>query len=415
MLSIRYIILPGLFILGQSAMYVKQADKPATNRPEQGNMSLPFTMANKVIILPVQINGSDSLRFIFDTGLDNSIICELDTDEVLDLKHAREVQIRGAGLADPVDAIQSSGNILRVGDLVIDHQDYLILTNNILQLTRKMGTKINGMLNAQAFSAHIIEIDYERQQLIIYQPGYFREHKSLDGYATLQMEIMDGSPLVNATISPDKDTSYPVKLMLDTGAGNALILKAGTLPGNTLPAASRDCYLGCGINGNIRGRVGRMWGVDLGPFHLQDVLVSYPDPQAFTPEVTFSGHDGSLGSEFLRRFNMILNFPDKKIYIRPNSAFEEGFHYNMSGLEILATVPDEHRYIIGRVRAGSDAESAGIRTGDEILSINGIPCSGLSLDEIYKKLIGKAGKKISMVLLREDKRLRASFRLEKYI
>ena len=415
MLSIRYIILLVFLFLGRSATDIKQGDKPAEKRTEQGSISLPFTMANKVIILPVQINGSDSLKFIFNTGLDNSIICELDTNEVLDLKHARKVQLSGTGQSKPLDAIQSTGNRMQVGDLIIEHQDYLILTNNMLQLTRKMGTKINGMLNAQAFSAYIIEIDYERQQLIIYQPGYFWKHKSLDGYATLQMEIMDGIPLVNATIFPEKRTSYPVRLILDTGAGNALILKAGTLPGYTLPAASRDCYLGCGINGNIRGKVGRIWGVDLGPFHLGDVPVSYPDSQAFLPEVTFPRQNGSLGSEFLRRFDMILDFPGKKIHIKPNSNFEDVFHYDMSGLEILVPVPDEHRYIIGNIRAGSGAESAGIRTGDEILSINGIPSARLSLDEIYNKLLGKAGTKIRMVLLREDKRLRASFRLERYI
>jgi hypothetical protein len=414
MLSIRYIILLGLLFLGPSAMYIKQADKPSENRPEQGGTSLPFTLTNKVIILPVQINGSDSLQFIFGTGLDNSIICELDTDEVIDLRDAREVQVRGMGRNKPFDAIQSTGNSLRVGDLIIPDQDYLIFKRNILQLTRKMGTKIHGMLNAQAFSAYIVEIDYERKQLIVYQPGYFRKHKNLDGYATLQMEMIGGAPFVMATVLPEKNTSYPVRLMLDTGAGNALILKAGTLPGYTLPEASKVGYLGYGINGNIKGRVGRIWSVDLGPFHLHDVPVSYPDPQAYRPEETFPGQNGSLGSEFLRRFNMILDFPGKKVHIKPNSAFEDRFQYDMSGLEILVPIPDEHRYIIGHVLDVSGAASAGIRPGDEIVSINGIPCTGLSLDEMYKRLHGKNGTKIRMVLLREDKRFRASFRLEQY-
>lgn len=76
----------------------------------------------------------------------------------------------------------------------------------------------------------------------------------------------------------------------------------------------------------------------------------------------------------------------------------------MSGLEILAPDPFEHLYFIAGVRKQSKAELAGIRPGDEILSINGTPTIQLHLDEIYHNLLGNEGKKI-----------RAHFRLEKYI
>ena len=98
-----------------------------------------------------------------------------------------------------------------------------------------------------------------------------------------------------------------------------------------------------------------------------------------------------------------------------NNAFDDEFHYDMSGLEILVPVPDEHRYIIAGIRKQSRAELAGISSGDEILTINGIPTIQLNLDEIYKCLLGNDGNKIRLELLREGKRIRASFRLEKYI
>jgi C-terminal processing protease CtpA/Prc len=87
----------------------------------------------------------------------------------------------------------------------------------------------------------------------------------------------------------------------------------------------------------------------------------------------------------------------------------------MSGLYIHIPVPDEHQYIIAGIREQSRAELAGIKPGDEILSINGTPASRLNLHEIYKSLHGNQGKKIRMELLRKDERIRANFRLEKYI
>ena len=417
MLPLRHICFLGLLIMGQSAMAqdVLTGDKPVTYGWDQGRMIMPFRTVNELILIPVQINGSDTLQFIFDTGLENSIICELEADEVLELKHAREVQVRGIGSGNKIDAIQSKGNSLRVGDVTIPDQDYVILSNNVWQLSRKMGTRIHGLLNMHAFEQYIIAIDYDRRHLTFYQPGYFRRHENLDGYTSFQVDICMGAPCIDATIHTVSSSSYPVKLMLDTGAGNALSLDTGSLPGYSIPEGSRDCYLGCSINGNIKGKIGRIKGMDIGPYHLQDVLVSYPDPQAAAPGEAGQGPNGSLGAELLRRFNLIIDYPDKKIHIMANSAYDDEFRYDMSGIELMVPVPYEHRYIISGIREQSKAALAGIRPGDEILTINGTPSDQLSLDDIYKSLLGNDGKKIRLELLREGEKIRASFRLEKYI
>ncbi len=124
--------------------------------------------------------------------------------------------------------------------------------------------------------------------------------------------------------------------------------------------------------------------MDIGPFHLPDVLVSFPDSQTVVITETVNGQNGSLGSELLRRFNLILDYPDKKIHIIANNAFEDEFHYDMSGLEIRIPVPMNIAISLAGIRTQSRAEGAGIRPGDEILSINGTPHPQLNLDEIYK-------------------------------
>jgi len=405
-----------LAILGQLAIAqdVNHADKSMVHAGE-GPVSVPFIMVNNLILIPVQINGSDTLQFIFDTGLENSIICELEGGEILELKHAREVLVRGIGSTGLVEAIQSEGNSLRVGDIRVQDQDYIIPSNSVLQLSSRMGTKIHGLLNMQAFQEYIIEIDYDRQCLTFYKPGYFREHKDLDGYTTLQMDVKNTIPFIMASILTNDTCFLPVTLMLDTGAGNALSLHTRSMPGYSIPVNSRDVKFGHSINGNIKGRVGRIKEVHIGTFQLHDVLVYYPDNLPITFNREEGGHHGSLGAEFLRRFDMILDYPDKKIHIMKNSAFGDAFHYDMNGLEILAPDPFKHRYLIAGVRTQSRAELAGIRPGDEILSINGTPAIQLNLDEIYHNLFGNEGKKIRLELLREGKKIRARFRLEKYI
>jgi hypothetical protein len=417
MITFRHACFLCFLILTQltKAQYVRQGEDPVDHIMDQGPITLPFRMVSNLIILPVQINDSDTLQFIFDTGLENSTICELEADEVLELKQAREVLVREIGHNNPAHAIQSRGNSLKIGDISIEDQEYLILTRNVLQLSSKMGTKIHGLINMQAFQEYMIEIDYERKLLTIYEPGYFNEHKNLDGYASLQMEINNTTPCIHTTIFTKDGASRPVKLMLDTGAGYALSLNTGSLQGFTIPETSRDCFIGYSIDGNIEGKIGRIKGMDIGPYNLPDLLVSFPDSQAVSSEGTIQVQNGIIGSELLRRFNLIFDYPDKKIHIIANNAFRDKYQYNISGLDIRMPVPGEHRYIIAGIRGQSRAEGAGIMPGDEILSINGTPASLLSLDEIYKSLQGNHGKKIRMELLREDKRIQANFRLEKYI
>jgi len=416
MYTLRFICFLCLIILGQlaKAQDVQQEDHTLAKVWEYP-VFLPFRMVNELILIPVQINDSDTLQFIFDTGLENSIICELEADETIELKHAREVMVRDISSGKPIEAIHTNGNILRVGDITMQDQDYIILSSNMLQISSKMGTQIHGLLNMQAFQDYMIEIDYDRQLLTFYEPHYFREHKNLDGYASWPMDIKNAVPIINATIHTSDEFSFPVELMLDTGAGNALSINAGSLPGYVIPEGSVDGFLGCSISGNIKGKVGRISGMDIGPYHLTDVLVSYPESQTVVITETVNEPNGSLGAAFLRRFNLIINYPDKKIHLLANSAFDDEFQYDMSGLEILVPDPIEHRYLISGIRKQSKAALADIRPGDEILSINGTSTIQLNLDDIYNYLNGNDGRKIRLELLREGEKFRASFRLEKYI
>lgn len=245
-IRLSYICILCLVIWGHLAIAqdVHRADKSMVHSAEDP-VSLPFIMVNNLILIPVQINGSDTLQFIFDTGLENSIICELEPGEILELKHAREVLVREMGSGKLVEGIQSKGNSLWIGNIILQDQDYIIPSTYMLQLSSKMGTN---------------------------------------------------------------DAIYlPLILILDTGTGNALSLNTSSMPGYSIPVDGRA--------GNISGKVGRISELLIGPFQLHGVPVSYIYNQIVTNNKEETGHNGSLGAEFLRRFNMILDYPDKNIHI----------------------------------------------------------------------------------------------------
>ena len=225
------------------------------SQPGQNRLSLPFRLVNNLIILPVQINGSDTLFFILDTGLKNSIICELSTGETLNLKSARDIQLMGLGSGGSMDAIQTSGNIIEIGSLTGENQDFVVLTENVLQLSRKLGTRVHGILSLQAFQAFVIEINYDKKLITFYSPGTAPRYKES---TSLPMDLNQGKPYIDLSITSLDGISYPVRLLLDTGASNSLWIDIETIPGFKLPDDSRKCCLGCGISGDVEGHISRM-------------------------------------------------------------------------------------------------------------------------------------------------------------
>ncbi len=70
-------------------------------------------------------------------------------------------------------------------------------------------------------------------------------------------------------------------------------------------------------------------------------------------------------------------------------------------------VSNTNKYVITGVYENTPAHKAGVKPDDIIIQINNTPLSnGMKYDYIYKNLLlGKAGEKITLVVLREDKKL----------
>ena len=375
---------------------------------------LPFRMANNLIILSAKINGSDSLSFILDTGLKNSIICEHGERDALDLVESHQMQVVGLGDGNPTDAIHSSGNILEVGGLNFSEQDFIVISENILQLSHKMGTRVHGMLSMSVFYDYVVEIDYQRRHISFTSPESYKLHNS-NKYSSIPFLIESGKPFLEITIIGEDGRSYPVKLLLDSGASNAIWLDINSMEGFLIPERKVHTYLGSGISGNLQGTLCRVKQVKIGDYSLNDVLVSFPDSMSIAQQEQVPGRNGSIGSEILKRFDVIIDFPEKLIHLRPNRSFKQKFNYDMSGIEVMAEVPDQPIFVVTRVREGSPAYNAGIRTGDMILSINNVSVYDFSMDDIYKRFVGPEGKNIKMVILRADEKIKLNFVLEDFI
>src|SRR5690606_30149102 len=137
-----------------------------------------------------------------------------------------------------------------------------------------------------------------------------------------------------------------------------------------LPPKVMEAYLGRGLSGDIHGKVGRLGSMSLGSYSFEDLPASYPNEEAIRVALKVANRNGNLGSDILKRFNVIFDYPHNRLILQPNRRYRHPFNYNISGLEVTTPMPGLKVYIIANVARSSEAAAAGIRSGDQLIAIN---------------------------------------------
>jgi hypothetical protein len=385
------------------------------DNPKQKSVSFPFKFVNNLIIIPVVINNSDTLNFILDSGISTTMITELQENDSLVLNFAREIQLQGLGVGEPLKGLHSYGNQIKIIGITGQNQDIYVITDNVFQLSSKMGFPIHGILGYSVFSNFIVSINYDSKLISFYKPDNFKYTKRHSKYTSLPLILNNTKPYVNLTIIDNSENVFSVKLLIDTGASHAVWLDKSSLPDMKIPEGSKETYLGSGLNGDVFGYQGRLHELDINGNILNDVIVSFPDSLSISKAIGLNIRNGSIGSEILKRFNLIIDYPNQKISLKPNSNYRKDFSQNLSGMEIIAPYTNLKIYVVEGIRKDSPANRAGLTKGDVIQEINGIKADKIEMSDIYEILQNQPGRKINITYLRDGELFSTSLRLEKFI
>ncbi len=383
--------------------------------PNQSRISFQFKFINNLIIVPVIINDSDTLHFILDTGLSTSIMTEVSWGDTLSLNYTRQVKLKGLGQGEPVDALHSYGNNFNISGIQGANQDLYVLLQNVFNLSAIFGTKVHGLIGYNMFKNFIVEINYDRKVITFHNPDKYKPSRYRRRGITLPLIIHQTKPYVYGAITMNDGTEIPVKLLLDTGASHALWIDVESDENINYPGKTADVFLGKGLNGDIYGKIGRMHQFTIGDFTFDEPIVAFPDSLSAGNAIGRDNRNGSLGSEILRRFHVIIDYPNSLITLFPNNQYRSEFRLNRSGIEIEAPLPGIPYYIISNVRKDSPADKAGLRKGDEIKYINGKNSLTLTINEMYQFFQKKPGYKLKLNVTREGYHFKVVLFLDDFI
>ena len=195
----------------------QKSQPPVTNaRFDLGNSALriPLEIDNNLILLRVNVNGSQPLKFIFDTGAAISLISS---------KRAAELGLKSQG---QFDAAATGG---RIQGATIEGVEFRVQGAKVSKLTvasfplpTPPGFDFDGIIGCDFIKQFVIEIDYLKRIMNLYDPRTYRyvgRGKSLP-----LILIGQNSPLVDAKILLAGRVPVRAKLEVDNTVNNYMIM-----------------------------------------------------------------------------------------------------------------------------------------------------------------------------------------------
>ena len=344
-------------------------------------------LSGGIIIIRGQIdNIPDTLNFVFDTGSGGISLDSSTVEEFHIKKEKSDKTIRGIAGMKTVDFAYHHS--LRLPGLKVDSLDFHI--NDYDLLTSVYGVKIDGIIGFSFLRRYIVRIDYDSLQLQIFTPGNFKYPRG--GYVI--RPNFTTMPLPRATIKDE--TSISTRFIFDTGAGlNALLSKDFVEDSNFLNKHHRYFPTQTeGLGGKKLMDMTVIKEINIGPYHFKKIPVYIFDDEYNVTSYPLMG--GLIGNEILRRFNVILNYPERLIHLKPNTHFIDNFDYSYTGLGIYLVDGDVH---IVDIIKDSPGDKAGFKPGDVIFAVENNFTKNI---QSFKTALQNAGSRVKVLVLRDN-------------
>lgn len=377
-------------------------------------VDVPFEYINNFIVVKILFNDIFPLKFILDTGAEHSILTKREITDLMQVNYQRRFPILGADLKTELYAYLATGIRMKMNNLYFTNYPILVLEDDYFRFEEYAGIDVHGIIGADILRRFVIKINFDRQTITFYDPSVFKAPNSK--FEIPKVWFKRSKPYIFSNIKLDNGKSVPVKLLMDTGASLSLMIHTNTDSLLEVPDHVVRSNIGMGLGGYLEGVIGRIPELNLCEnIYLNGVTTNFQDIQNVIDTIYLNGRNGIVGNQVLSRFTMIIDYNKEKIYLQPNKRFHQKFKYDRSGLSIISSGLSHNTFSVSYVVTGSPAQDAGIKVGDEIRNINGLPASIFNLEEVLYKLQGKIGKRIRLTLKRDGQRIKVSFRLRELI
>ena len=370
--------------LGSSAHFALLAqsnEMPAQPAPKVqfafgGNAAeIPAEFDGNLIFLPVRVNQSQPSLFLLDSTADASSI---------DPGRAKEL-----GIAPNQAAILNLNGV--------DIQLPSLPASAKPDFGLETGRAYEGTLGSDFFKSVVVEIDYARRTVRLYDPGVYKH--SGQGTA-IHLDFAGRIPVAPARFSVPKGKDLRADFLVNTALDASTVISEHYAEAHRILTSHFKTIPIAGLlaGGWESAEVGRLKEFQLDRYAVQGSLAIFT--QRELPQVATASIAGEIGGGLLRRFTVVLDCPHQQMILDPNSHFGEEDEEDKSGISVVAEGTGLKTFEIVQVAPGTPAAEAGLRKGDMIAGVDKDPAANLTLFEI-RDLFRQAGYKYNLLVGRD--------------
>ncbi|MFH7002325.1 PDZ domain-containing protein [Flavobacterium bizetiae] len=428
-------LLASLSLMAQGDFEIEKHSKKVT---------IPFKLINNLIFIPIKVNGIE-LNFLLDSGVEETILFSMEEKQEVSFHNIQKIKLRGLGSEDEIEGLKSTNNVLESHGLKSSNHLVYIILDQSFNLSSHIGIPVNGIIGYKFFKNNIVEINYQKKRVVVHVNNKSTHERLSKKFNEVPITIERSKPYIYATAVVNDD-KIPAKLLIDIGNSDAFwIFENNKIK---LPKKNFPDFLGKGFSGDIEGHRAKIDNFLIDDFNFKKPIVSFPDSTSIRNVKMVPDRIGSVGGEVLKRFTVVLDYADKKMYLRKNSKFSEPFTYNKSGItvqhnglqwvqetvhlemvKVASTLEEVTKnevkdgnfrykfslkpvYEIVNIRKNSAAEKCGLQKGDIIVSINKNAPYKYSLQQINNLLKSEEDIWINLEVERNSLILKFRFKLE---
>ena len=271
----------------------------------QAKAVVPFTINKNIIYIYCRVNDVDSLKFLFDTGANVSVIntSSKKTPHLLTSSTSVNTGSNGTGSVDVSD-----GNKFKLGSIEKNDSSFTLID---------FGTDdFDGILGTDLMKGSILQINYNNNEITFYNED--DNNINYDDYVKMKLHMVDNYPAVESVLIAN-GKKYKGLFGLDSGADDLLTIAAPFAKKHGLESRMKN--IGSSTFQGSEGPAYEMPIVQCPTINFSGKLL-YNIPVALSAAT--QGVDsttrmaGFFGNNFLKRFNTILDFNKGLVFFKVN-------------------------------------------------------------------------------------------------
>jgi len=264
-----------------------------------------------------------------------------------------------------------------------------------------IGHQVDGVLGSDVFLKYVVRIDYAAASVTFFDPQSFTYQGT---GIPIPITLSGNTPDIPVTLEASGDV-LTARAELDTGSDGTIGLTRPFVDKHhLLDGRSTVAGFAMGVGGEATVVIGRIDALRLGPFAFSQPVVAFS--RATQGATASTARDGIMGAEVLRRFIVTLDYPHRRVILEPNARLGDPFDLDMSGLVLAKNSRGTVRVLA--VRPNTPATHQDVRSGDELVSIDGRSADSLPLDTLsrwlripdrdYRLTLRRAGQPLEIVI-----------------